>query len=384
MNKHIKTVWNILASLKLTIFNLVALMALVVMCTVAQVNLGTYGAVRLYMRSYWVWWHLPGTDSSLPVFPGGVIVGSLFVANLAIAQISRLKLSWRKIGLWIAHAGLILLVSGEFISALFQVETQMAVEEGQTVNYVESTREIELTIADTTEAKSDDVYGVPESLLRKGSRVTIPGTPLSVEIKQFLRNAQLSNRGPNELPSLANRGVGAAVTVAELPPVTRDEDVNQTAVFVEPWAGGRSYGTWLVSSALGAPQSFTHEGRTYTLAMHRRREYLPYAITLKDFRHDVYPGTDIPKNFSSLVHVDNPETHEARDVLIYMNQPLRYAGKTYYQSSFGKNDTLSIFQVVENPGWVIPYVSCVLVALGLLIHFAFVLRRFQSRRAQEA
>ena len=67
-----------------------------------------------------------------------------------------------------------------------------------------------------------------------------------------------------------------------------------------------------------------------------------------------------------------------------MNQPLRYEGKTYYQSSFGKNDTLSIFQVVENPGWVIPYLSCVLVTLGLLIHFAFALRRSQRRRAQEA
>ena len=384
MNKHVKSVWNALASLKLTIINLVLLMALVFMCTVAQVNLGTYGAVRLYMRSYWVWWNLPGTDYSLPVFPGGVIVGSLFVANLVIAQISRVKLSWRKIGLWISHAGLILLVSGEFISALFQVDTQMAVEEGQTVNYVESTREIELTITDTTDARSDDVYGVPESLLREGSRVPIPGTPVSVQIKQFVRNAQLSNRGPNEMPSLANRGVGASVAVVELPPVTRDDDVNQTAVFVEPWAGGHSYGTWLVSSALGAPQSFTHEGRTYTLAMHRRREYLPYSVTLKDFRHDVYPGTDIPKNFSSLVHLDNPERNEARDVLIYMNQPLRYAGKTYYQASFGKNDTLSILQVVENPGWVIPYLSCVLVTLGLLIHFAFVLRRSQRRRAQEA
>jgi hypothetical protein len=318
------------------------------------------------------------------VFPGGVIVGSLFVANLVVAQISRVKLSWRKIGLWISHAGLILLVSGEFISAVLQVDGQMTVEEGQTVNYVESTREIELTITDTTDAKSDDVYGVPESLMREGSMVPIPGTPVSVQIKRFVRNAQLSNRGPGESGSLANRGVGASVTVVELPPVAHDEELNQTAIFVEPWAGGRSYGTWLVSSALGAPQAFTHEGRTYTLAMHRRREYLPYAITLKDFSHDVYPGTDIPKNFSSLVHVDNPERKEARDVLIYMNQPLRYEGKTYYQSSFGKNDTLSIFQVVENPGWVIPYLSCVLVTLGLLIHFAFALRRSQRRRAQEA
>jgi len=228
------------------------------------------------------------------------------------------------------------------------------------------------------------VYGVPESLLREGTTVAIPGTPVSIQIKQFLRNAQLGNRGPNEMPSLANQGVGASVTVTELPPVTRDDDVNQTAVFIEPWAGGRSYGTWLVSNALGAPQAFTHEGRTYTLAMHRRREYLPYTVTLKDFRHDVYPGTDIPKNFSSLVRVDNPQRNEARDVLIYMNQPLRYQGKTYYQSSFGKDDTLSIFQVVENPGWVIPYLSCVLVTLGLLIHFSIVMRRSQRRRAKEA
>ena len=44
-----------------------------------------------------------------------------------------------------------------------------------------------------------------------------------------------------------------------------------------------------------------------------------------------------------------------------MNQPLRYEGKAFYQASFGKGDTLSILQVVENPGWLLPYVSCVLV-----------------------
>jgi uncharacterized membrane protein len=67
-----------------------------------------------------------------------------------------------------------------------------------------------------------------------------------------------------------------------------------------------------------------------------------------------------------------------------MNQPLRYGGKAFYQASFGKNDTLSILQVVENPGWLIPYVSCVLVALGLLIHFGISLRRSLRRRAAGA
>jgi cytochrome c biogenesis protein ResB len=156
------------------------------------------------------------------------------------------------------------------------------------------------------------------------------------------------------------------------------------AAFVEPRGGGHGYGTWLVSNVLGAPQSFVHEGRTYQLSLRPRRHYLPYALTLKKFSHDVYPGTDIPKNFSSLVHLSNPSRGEERDVLIYMNQPLRYEGKAFYQASFGKGDTLSILQVVDNPGWLIPYISCVLVMIGLVVHFAIALFRSKSKRVAVA
>ncbi|HEY6101108.1 MAG TPA: hypothetical protein VIW03_16855, partial [Anaeromyxobacter sp.] len=68
----------------------------------------------------------------------------------------------------------------------------------------------------------------------------------------------------------------------------------------------------------------------------------------------------------------------------YMNQPLRYDGKAFYQASFGKNDTLSILQVVSNPGWLLPYVSTVLVTLGLLVHFAISLRRGVRRAGATA
>jgi len=122
-------------------------------------------------------------------------------------------------------------------------------------------------------------------------------------------------------------------------------------------------------------ETFAAGGRTWALSLRQRREYLPYTLTLKDFKHDVYPGTSIPKNFSSLVRLDNAGTGESRDVLIYMNQPLRYEGKTFYQASFGKDDTLSILQVVANPGWLLPYLSTVLVTVGLLIHFGISLRR---------
>jgi hypothetical protein len=373
--------WDALTSLKLTIACLAALMVLVVACTLAQVQLGTLGAVNLYIRSFLVWWAVPGTGWSIAVFPGGALVGLLLAANLLAAQLKRLELSWKKAGLWIVHAGLILLVVGEFVTSAFQVDAQLAIEEGQTLNYVESPREQELALVDVTDPAYDDVHGVPTSLLASERPIPVAGTPITLNVKRYYENADLSNRGPADPPSLATAGVGTAVSVRPLPPVTTDEQVNRTAAFVEPVAGGKSYGTWLVSNALGAPQSFVHEGRTYVLSMRPRREYLPYSLTLKKFSHDVYAGTDIPKNFSSLVHLSNPARGEERDILIYMNQPLRYAGKAFYQASFGKGDTLSILQVVSNPGWLLPYISCALVTLGLLVHFAISLRRSLERQA---
>jgi ResB-like family len=379
--------WALLTSLKLTIVCLAMLMVLVVACTLAQVSLGTFGAVAVYMRSFLVWLDIPGTVLSIPILPGGALVGLVLTVNLVSAQVKRIELSWKKLGLWIVHAGLVLLVAGEFVSAAFQKDAQLTIEEGQTIDYIENPRELEMVVVDATDPKSDEAWGIPESLLARGATVGLPGSPVSIRVKRFFRNAELVNRAPADPPSPATMGVGAAVSVSELPPVTADDQRNRTAAFVEPVAGGRSYGVWLVSNALGAPQSFTHEGHSYALGMRQRREHLPYAVTLKKFSHDVYEGTDIPKNFSSLVHVSNPSRREERDVLIYMNQPLRYQGKTFYQASFGKNDTLSVLQVVENPGWLLPYVSCVLVTLGLLVHFAIGLSRFVRRQqaaAQEA
>jgi hypothetical protein len=101
------------------------------------------------------------------------------------------------------------------------------------------------------------------------------------------------------------------------------------------------------------------------LLLRQERYYLPFSIHLIEFRHDKYPGTDIPKNFSSRVRLQNLENREDREVRIFMNNPLRYAGETFYQASFDPDDHGSVLQVVHNPSWLTPYLSCVLVAIGL-------------------
>jgi cytochrome c biogenesis protein ResB len=155
---------------------------------------------------------------------------------------------------------------------------------------------------------------------------------------------------------------------------------NVPSAVVELRAGGNSLGTWLVSGYINQPQRITHEGRSYELSLRRTRLYKPHSIQLLDFRHDVYPGTDIPKNFSSRVRVMRPDTGEDREVLIYMNNPLRYAGETYYQASFDTDNEGTILQVVRNPGWLAPYFACILVSAGLVIQFMMHMIGFVKKR----
>jgi hypothetical protein len=370
-----------LSSLKLTLLCLALLMILVVACTLAQVNLGIHLAVERFIRSFIVWWSPEGSALRLPVFPGGGLVGGVLLLNLIFAQFRRLELSWRKGGLWIVHIGLALLFIGEFATALMQVESNMAIEEGQTKSFSEDYRRMEVAVIDETDAEFNDEVAVPDSLMRSRAEISEASLPFKLRVHAYHDNASLSMRGPGAPPSLVTAGVGAGMSFLPLPPVTADGEQNTAVAVVEPvLKNGTSLGVFLLSNGLGAPQGFINEGRKWKMALRLRQYRHPFSLTLKDFRHDVYPGTDIPKNFSSLVQLKDPRAGDDREVLIYMNSPLRHGGLTFYQASFGKNDTLSVLQVVRNPAWTLPYVSCLLVALGLLWHFGLMLKKSLGAR----
>jgi len=64
-----------------------------------------------------------------------------------------------------------------------------------------------------------------------------------------------------------------------------------------------------------------------------------------------------------------------------MNNPLRFAGLTFYQAGFENNDRTTILQVVRNPSWRLPYFACGLMSLGLLIQFGISLTGFIRKRS---
>jgi hypothetical protein len=86
--------------------------------------------------------------------------------------------------------------------------------------------------------------------------------------------------------------------------------------------------------------------------------------------------------------VDNPGENEARETKISMNNPLRYAGLTFFQYQMTAGEmaqkrglrSSSVFQVVHNPGWRTPYISCIMVGLGLMIQFLMHLIGFAMKQ----
>jgi hypothetical protein len=80
------------------------------------------------------------------------------------------------------------------------------------------------------------------------------------------------------------------------------------------------------------------------------------------------------------VRLQSADGSDDREVLIYMNNPLRYAGLTFYQYQMDSANATSVLQVVRNPSWLIPYISCAMMTLGLLIQFGIHLFSFATRQ----
>jgi hypothetical protein len=372
---------KVFTSLKLTVVCLTLAMLLVFFGTLAQVNLGLYKAQNEFFRSFLIYWGPKGADWKIPVFPGGYLIGGLLLINLIAAHYSRFGFRKDKFGIIITHLGLILLLMGQLVTDMLSTESSLHLRNGEAKNYSESDRLAELAVIGKVDPRTDQVVAIPDSRLAGGSVIRTPELPFAVRVKHFYRNSLLVAQPTAGFEkSGATQGAGPDVWIREEPRTTKMDERDTPSALVELVADGKSLGSWLVSTRLAAPQTVTFNGRAYDLILRLRRYYIPFNLQLLEFKHDIYAGTDIPKNFSSQVRVLNPATGEDREVKIKMNTPLRYGGLTFYQASFDQDDRGSILEVVRNPSWVTPYLACLLVGVGLGVQFLSHLVPFVKRR----
>ena len=109
----------------------------------------------------------------------------------------------------------------------------------------------------------------------------------------------------------------------------------------------------------------------YVISYGNRRVDLGFAITLKNFQIEKYPGTTRPASYRSVVSVPNIADHE-----ISMNEPLKYAGYTIYQASFDNDPNTgepaaSVFSVNQDPGRWVKYLGSLIMSIGIILLFYF-------------
>jgi hypothetical protein len=233
------------------------------------------------------------------------------------------------------------------------------------------------------------VVAIPSARLKQGGIISNDDLPFDVQTVKYMVNSH-EPISPDGKDNPANSGIGKSQWIEEKPEgsgVSQDQREDMPSAYVTFLKKGTAepLGTYLVSMWLGRPQHVTVGDKTYEVALRRKRTYTPYTVYLNSFTHSSYPNTNIPKDYASEVHLVDPTRHEEREVRISMNAPLRYEGETFYQS--GVNQTNrgreigTVLQVVRNPGWTLPYISCIVVSLGLFIHFGIHLVGFLRKRA---
>lgn len=404
-----RALFKLFSSIWLTVTLLGLSMILVFASTLEQTELGVFEVQKQFFESFVCLWHYPTGLAhwenlqwlKIPL-PGGFLLGALLLVNLGCAHFRYFRPTWRKSGIVLIHAGIVLLIISGFLTAYLQEEYFMWINVGGSANYVESFHDRELAFIDHSDPKTDTVISVPVSRLAGGQVVSDPALPFTITPVYYYPNSSFTLRSENkgrDLPvTPADHGVATNGDLAVVPQpydYAKDELNTASAVVTVSTKDG-PVGKWLVSTLFSDPnslppflkdkfpQTFVLDGHTWEVTLRPRRVYLPCTLTLDKFVHEVYPGTDVPKDFESQVHLTNAATGEDRPVLIYMNHPLRYAGLTFYQASFGQSDTASMLQVVRNPGAPLPYIAVALVGVGMTLHFLLSLATFLRRERQTA
>ena len=399
-----------LASLKLTVVLFSIAMVLVFYGTLAQIDKGIWTVVDEYFRSWYVWipfqlsvefgkkfFDLPHDahmGGSFP-FPGGWLLGGVMLANLFAAHLTRFRLSWRRSGILLTHAGIILMMAGELVTGLYAVESRMVLQIGESSNFIDHSRQVELAITDSSDPKTNKVVTVPQDMLTAGNRLTDAALPFDFEVIEFLKNTDLHpTDGADDIDGVVRiDGVRYKVVPASEQSGVKSDREDAAAVRVKVFKKGTNevlaerllslwqYDNFNGRAYMSIPLVLSSGGKEYVVQLRNERMYKPYTIRLDNFEHKQYSGTTTPKDFASTVTLTDNETGEVREgVRVWMNHPLRHRGETFYQASTVYSDTGTVLQVVKNPGWLLPYVSCAVVTLGLLLHFGLMLWKFVDRR----
>lgn len=331
-----------------------------------------------------------------------LIAGGILLAGLTI-------LFGRRGGNVLIHLAIGMMMLGQFIFGDRQIEEQMTLANGETTNMALRLDEIELALIDSSDPNKDRVFAIDQEALitslGTGTPVKHDDMPVQVFVKKFIENADLAkpeelakSKEGSSITNPATQGSGTQfVAVNSVKSGGATDKMNMPAAYVElkDKAGSKSLGTFLVAlqlndfSVLTAgrqrdfPENIEIDNKPYQMVLRYRRDYKDYEVKLNKVQRINYSGTEMARDFSSFVTFTSADGRESLEGRIWMNNPMRYRGETFYQKSYSSKEDVGKettgLQVVANAGWLMPYIACAFAALGMFAHFGDTFTRFAMR-----
>ena len=342
--------------------------------TLEQRTRGLYEVQRLLFNAAFFMYDIPGTSLRVPI-PGVYLLLIIFGINLVVGGIVRTPWRKEKIGNLIIHAGILFMLAAGAVTYHFAHDGQMTLAPNQTSNRFESYHEWEFVAAENLGGGRLREHAIHQDQLmaiRHGAEriFTQPGLPFAIALSDYARNAEVVPTDPT-LSDFIIQSVALDMQNERNLPAVR---VRLLGADGAPLRESVIWGNSIL------PLEVQADGRSFELSLRKRSWELPFSLTLKEFRHEYHPGTQIASTYESdVVKLDESGT---QDILIRMNEPMRHKGYTFFQASFTddpRTGVTSTFAVVHNPSDHWPLYGLILISIGLLFHFGMRLSNFLKR-----
>ena len=335
MHIKLKSVYQFLISARMVFFLMPPLMVLLIAGTVAQKELGLYTATKYFFAGPAAW---------------GLL--GLLTLSLSLKFLFDSAWSWQKLGIILSHLGVLVLLYGGALTALTNQEGYLIIPEAGRSATVLDYHQRSLVVLDdgqiVAEWRADD--------LKQGAGLPLGDTGSHIEINDYCLNCDITRRESDAENAF---GMAAKVKLSSKPSEKNNEENISGVTFS---VSGTQY---ILFEGFTKPIGIAGLEVIYGRAQRR----LPFTVELVDFKKNLYAGTQMAKAYSSDIIVHDGDV--SWPTRIEMNEPLRYKGYTLFQSNYiegadGHDST--ILAVVDNKGWIFPYIGTAIMALGLLYH----------------
>lgn len=332
--------------------------------TLEQERNGLFETQKKYFESFFLW-HDFGSFS-IPL-PGTYLLLILFSISVLAGGVLNARKHLKKPGLLISHLGLLVLMTGCFITYHFTDSGRVVLREGDSAKVFESYTDWVLEIAeekDDTEIIIIPIDKTNIKILQSGVIFSSKKLPFKIKIFDYYKNCipQVAKKDDESFDGFNLKEESLHVkTSGNIPGFTLSvitDKVVETSVI---WANQRFV------------YIFELDGKKYHFNFCHRKWNIPFEVTLDKFEHEYHPGTMKPKFFKS--SVTRTENNTDMKVLIEMNKPLRHRGYTFFQASWGPQNAppgtpkYSVLAVSKNPADQWPFYSCIIISFGMLLHF---------------